>query len=130
MIKKSLIAFAILFLTVSCENNLDGEGGSEVTVDENPSSFKEIGSLTIGGTGAAEISAYDETTKKLFTVNNSSTNKIDVIDLSDPTKPTLITSIDLVRFSGAANSVTTFKGKLAVALESTLNKQDAGKVIV
>ena len=130
MIKKSLIAFAILFLTVSCENNLDGEGGSEVTVDENPSSFKEIGSLTIGGTGAAEISAYDETTKKLFTVNNSSTNKIDVIDLSDPTKPTLIASIDLVRFSGAANSVTTFKGKLAVALESTLNKQDAGKVIV
>jgi hypothetical protein len=130
MIKKSLVAFAILFLIVSCENGGGSGEPSEIFVDENPASFKEIGSITIGGTGAAEISAYDETTKKLFTVNNSNTNKVDVIDLSDPTKPTLVASIDLAIYSGAANSVATYNGKLAVAMESTVNKQSTGKVVV
>src|SRR5688572_21905488 len=130
MIKKSVAVLAALFLIVGCDDIIDAGGKPEETVNENPSTFKEIGSLTIGGTGAAEISAYDETTKKLFTVNNSSANKIDVIDLSDPSKPILLTSINLVPYNGAANSVATFDGKLAVALESTINKQDAGKVVV
>ena len=130
MIKKSLIAFAILFLIVGCEKEVGSGGTEEEIINENPSSFKEIGSLTIGGTGAAEISAYDETTKRLFTVNNSGTNKIDVIDLSDPTKPTVLASIDLISYSGAANSVAVYNGKLAVAMESTVNKQDAGKVVI
>jgi DNA-binding beta-propeller fold protein YncE len=130
MIKKSVTVFAAMLLIVSCQNNNDSNETPEVVVNENPSTFKEIGSLTIGGTGAAEISAYDETSKKLFTVNNSSANKIDVIDLSDPSKPVLITSIDLVPYNGAANSVATFNGKLAVAIESKSNKQESGKVVV
>ena len=130
MIKKSVAVLAALFLSVSCQNSSDSYDSAEETVNENPSTFKEIGSLTIGGTGAAEISTYDETTKKIFTVNNSNANKIDVIDLSDPSKPLLIASIDLVPYNGAANSVTTFNGKLAVALESKSNKQDLGKVVV
>jgi hypothetical protein len=67
--------------------------------------------------------------KKLFTVNNSDTNKIDVIDLSNPSSPVLIASIDLTPFNGSSNSVATFNGKLAVALEAT-TKQDLGKVVV
>jgi hypothetical protein len=130
MIKKSVTVFAAMLLIVSCQNNNDSNETPEVVVNENPSTFKEIGTLTIGGTGAAEISAYDEISKKLFTVNNSSANKIDVIDLSDPSKPLLIASIDLVPYNGAANSVSTFNGKLAVALESKTNKQDPGKVVV
>ncbi|WP_264563918.1 choice-of-anchor I family protein [Flavobacterium sp. N3904] len=130
MIKKSITVFAAMLLIVSCQNNSDSNETPELVVNENPSTFKEIGTLTIGGTGAAEISTYDETSKKLFTVNNSSANKIDVIDLSDPTKPVLIASIDLVPYNGAANSVSTFNGKLAVALESKSNKQDPGKVVV
>ncbi|PWA10573.1 choice-of-anchor I family protein [Flavobacterium laiguense] len=130
MIKKSLTVFAAILLIVSCQNDKDSNETPEVVVNENPSTFKEIGTLTIGGTGAAEISAYDETSQKLFTVNNSSANKIDIIDLSDPSKPVLITSIDLVPYNGAANSVATFNGKLAVALESKSNKQEPGKVVV
>jgi hypothetical protein len=130
MIKKSVAVLAVLLLVVGCQNDNDSNETPEETVNENPSTFKEIGSLTIGGTGAAEISAYDETTKKLFTVNNSSANKIDVIDISDPSKPVLVASIDLVPYNGAANSVATFNGKLAVALESKSNKQESGKVIV
>lgn len=68
--------------------------------------------------------------QKLFTVNNSNTNKIDVIDLSDPTNPKLIASIDLTPFNGASNSVATYNGKLAVALEAFPNKQDLGKVVI
>lgn len=133
MIKKGFVAFATLFMIVSCENSndaIDSIVPVEETINENPSSFKEIGSLTIGGEGAAEISAYDEITKKLFTVNNSGINKIDVIDISDPTKPTLVKSIDLAPYSGAANSVAIHNGKLAVALESTINKQASGKVVI
>jgi hypothetical protein len=130
MIKKSVTVLAVLLLIVSCQNDNDANETPEAVVNENPSAFKEIGTLTIGSTGAAEISAYDEISKKLFTVNNSSANKIDVIDLSDPSKPVLIASIDLVPYNGAANSVTTFEGKLAVALESKSNKQDPGKVVV
>jgi hypothetical protein len=63
-------------------------------------------------------------------VNNSDTNEIDVIDLSDPTNPKLIASINLTRFNGASNSVATCNGKLAVTLEATPNKQDLGKVVV
>jgi hypothetical protein len=42
-------------------------------------------------------------------VNNSDTNEIDVIDLSDPTNPKLIASINLTRFNGASNSVATLE---------------------
>lgn len=122
---------ATISLLISCtNNNSSNEGTIEETLNENPSSFKEIGSITIGGIGAAEISAYDDVSKKLFTVNNSNTNKIDVIDLSDPINPKMIASIDLTPFNGASNSVATYNGKLAVALEATPNKQDLGKVIV
>ncbi|MFT5963339.1 MAG: hypothetical protein ACI9L6_000041 [Flavobacterium sp.] len=126
-----LVLIATVFLLSSCANdNLIENEIVEETIDENPSSFKEIGSITIGGEGAAEISAYDEVSKKLFTVNNSESNKIDVIDLTDPTNPKLIASIDLSPFNGAANSVATYNGKLAVALEAIPNKQDLGKVVV
>lgn len=120
---------AAIMVLASCEND-SNKDTPELVVNENAASFKEIGSITIGGTGAAEISAYDETTKKLFTVNNSGTNQIDVIDLTDPTSPKKLASISLTPYNGASNSVSAFGGKLAVALESTINKQGNGKVLV
>lgn len=128
MIKKTMAAFAVFLMFMSCDNENDTPAVEELIVNENPGTFKEIGSLTIGGVGAAEISAYDETTMKLFTVNNSTANKVDVIDLSDPTKPKLLASIEIP--NGAANSIATFNGKFAVAYESKSNKQEPGKVVV
>ena len=126
-----LALFASIFLLTACANENTNENEiPEGMINENPSAFKEIGSITIGGEGAAEISAYDEVSKKLFTVNNSDTNKIDVIDLTDPSNPKRITSIDLSIYNGASNSVATYNGKLAVALESTIDKQANGKVVV
>ena len=127
----SLSLLAALFAMASCNNDETSKNQeSEVVVNENPGSFKEIGSITIGGEAAAEISTYDEKTKRLFTVNNSGTNQIDVIDISDPTKPVKIGKIDLTPYEGASNSVAVYDGKLAVALESTLNKQGNGKVVI
>ena len=121
---------AALFILCSCENDKNDGNNQEIEVNEDVASFKEVGTITIGGEAAAEISAYDEITKRLFTVNNSDTNQIDVIDLSDPTNPKKLAVIDLSVYNGASNSVSVYDGKLAVALESTANKQENGKVIV
>ena len=130
MKKLSISLLAALSILASCYNDENSNNEPEVLVNENPGTFKEIGSITIGGEAAAEISAYCEKTKRLFTVNNSGVNQIDVIDIADPTKPLKIGQINLATYEGAANSVSVFDGKLAVALESTTNKQANGKVVV
>ncbi|KAF2331331.1 choice-of-anchor I family protein [Flavobacterium daemonense] len=130
MKKLSISLLTALLIMTSCNNDENSNGEPEVTANENPGTFKEIGSITIGGEAAAEISAYCEKTKRLFTVNNSGVNQIDVIDISDPTKPLKIGKIDLTAYEGASNSVSVFDGKLAVALESTVNKQANGKVVI
>ncbi len=122
-LSKLLLALAVLF--VSCKKN----DTPEFFVNEDPSTFKEIGSIGIGGVGAAEISAYDPITQRLFVVNNSTTNKIDVIDIKNPTTPTLVYSISLAPYAGGVNSLDVSNGKLAAAIEA-LNKQDNGKVVV
>ncbi len=116
-------------LLINCKKDDTTETKQSIVI-ENPASFKEVASLTIGGAGAAEISAYDSDTKKLFVVNNSATNKIDVIDLSNITTPVISTSINLTTFNGSANSVAVSNGKLAVALEAVPAKQDAGSILV
>jgi len=131
MKKVSISLLTALLIMTSCNNDENSNNEpEEVVVNENPGTFKEIGSITIGGEAAAEISTYDEKTKRLFTVNNSGTNQIDVIDISDPSKPIKIGKIDLTPYEGASNSVDVYDGKLAVALESTTNKQGNGKVVI
>lgn len=72
--------------------------------------------------GAAEISAFDPATNRLFVVNGATEDSagaerlpgVDVLDLSDPSKPVLQFSID---FGGrAATSVAVGNGLLAVAV--------------
>jgi DNA-binding beta-propeller fold protein YncE len=101
----------------------------ENTQNEDLSGYTEIASISLGGVGAAEISAFDPTTDRLFAVNNSTENKIDVLDLSNPALVTVIKSISMVPYGGYVNSVAVSNGKLAAAIEST-NKQAAGKIVV
>lgn len=98
-------------------------------ISEDAISFAETGSIDIGDLGAAEISAYDPATKRLFVVNNSTVNKIDVIDFADPSKPTLLSSIQLAAYGGFVNSLAVSNGKLAAAIEA-VDKQAAGKVVI
>lgn len=123
------LAFAFTFIT-SCnkydykyfKDKIDGK-------KENVRAFAEIGSIDIGDAGAAEISAYDPATKKLFVVNNSAVNKIDVVDLSDPAAMSVIGSIPLEKYSGAVNSVDVKNGVLAAAIGAA-DKQDNGVIVI
>ena len=65
--------------------------------------------------GAAEINAYDEMNKRLAVVNAQS-NSLDLIDITDPTTPTLYKSVSLNDFGGTANSVTIHGELIAVAV--------------
>jgi hypothetical protein len=94
---------------------------------EDPGTFTEIGSIDIGDAGAAEITAYDPATKKLFVVNNGTVNKIDVLDFSNPAAPVAISSISMAPIGGLVNSLDVSKGVLAAAVEA-VNKQEPGKV--
>jgi YVTN family beta-propeller protein len=96
---------------------------------ENPASFKEAASIDLGGAAASEISAYDPISRRLFTVNNESAAKVDVVNLSSFPVIEKLQSIDMSVMGGVANSVAVSDGKLAIALEAG-NKQANGSVIV
>lgn len=97
--------------------------------DPQAFAFKEVGSITLGGLGASEISAFDPTTKKLFVVNNSDINRIDVLDLKDPSKPVVIGKILMDPYGGYVNSLSVSNGKLAAAIEAKV-KQNVGKCVI
>lgn len=119
------ILFALLVISlVSCQKD------DQPFVNEDASTFSEISSTTIGEVGAAEITAYDPSTKKLFVVTNSGGfSKIDVLNLSNPSAPAIIGFIDISPYGGGVNSVSVSDGKLAAAVEGFV-KTDPGKVVV
>ena len=79
----------------------------------------QIGSYTTGifDEGASEIVAYDATSQRLFSINAAATS-VDILDLSDPTVPTLVTQIDATELGASANSVAVHDGLVAVAIEA------------
>jgi Ca2+-binding RTX toxin-like protein len=95
----------------------------------NTIKLTELGRYTTGvfNQGAAEISAYDSTSKRLFVVNAQAAT-IDILDLSDPTSPSKISQIAVGSFGAVANSVTVKNGIVAVAVEA-VDKTNPGKVV-
>jgi hypothetical protein len=123
--KLKLLTLSFILLAISsCKKD-----EPEFFVNEDAATFSEIGSIDIGDVGAAEISAFDPQTKRLFVVNNGTVNKIDVLDFSDPTNIKVIATISTLPYGGGVNSLAVKDGKLAAAIEST-NKQANGKVVV
>lgn len=85
-----------------------------------------------GGTAAAEISAYDPITKRLFVLNNGellANSRIEVLDLANPAALSLLTTIDLSPYGGGINSVAVSNGKVAGALQA-VDKTQQGTVVV
>jgi DNA-binding beta-propeller fold protein YncE len=121
---KKLLLLLTIAGFISCKKDDD-----EFYVPEDPATFAEIGTIDIGDIGAAEISAYDPLTKRLFVVNNGTVNRIDILDFKDPTKPVVIANIPTAPYGGYVNSVSVKNGLLAAAIES-VNKQEPGKVVV
>ncbi|KYC35649.1 alkaline phosphatase [Scytonema hofmannii PCC 7110] len=94
-----------------------------------PIKLTPIGTYATGifDEGAAEIPAYDPSSQRLFVVNADSVT-VDVLDLSNPSNPTKLFSIDAKAFGGSANSVAVKNGIVAIAIESD-NTQEPGKAV-
>jgi DNA-binding beta-propeller fold protein YncE len=127
---KFKLIYLILITTIlfSCQKE-EVATPLENTQNEDLSGYQEIASINLGGLGAAEITAFDPSTNRLFAVNNGSENKIDVIDITNPASISVIKSISMSTYGGYVNSVAVSNGKLAAAIEST-NKQAPGKIVV
>jgi hypothetical protein len=86
-----------------------------------PIELEPIGTYRHGGfaVSSAEITAYDERTQRLFVVNADPTDPgIDILDLSDPTDPTLVGEVR--GLGGNPNSVAVSRGTVAVAVENPI----------
>ncbi len=82
----------------------------------------------IRGQSAAEIVAFDPGTARLF-VTNASANRIDVLDIADPTTPTLTRTIDLNPYGAGVNSVSVSSGLVACAVEAD-PKHEPGSIVL
>jgi len=78
--------------------------------------------------GASEIVAYDPETQRLF-VANAALGTIDILNIEDPTMPTLFRSISVVSLGlgKQPNYVAVHDGVVAAAIEATI-KQEPGRV--
>jgi hypothetical protein len=67
--------------------------------------------------GAAEIVDYDPASQRLFVVNGGSAS-IDILDISDPANPTLVTALGISEYGGGVNSVAIHDGLGAAAIQN------------
>jgi 2',3'-cyclic-nucleotide 2'-phosphodiesterase/3'-nucleotidase/5'-nucleotidase len=75
---------------------------------------------------ATEISAYDRDTKRIF-IANVADGTLDILDIADPTNPTLIVSVDMHMHGHHPLSVAVKNGLVAVGIQANV-KTDPGAV--
>lgn len=76
--------------------------------------------------GSAEVVAYDATTKRAY-FTSSENNSFSIVDISNPTSPTLVKEVSLADLGGGPNSVAVSNGLVAIAIENN-DKQANGLV--
>jgi len=81
--------------------------------------LEKIGSYDGMALGAAEITAYDPASKRLFVVNGAN-GTADVLDLSNPAAPKLAGTLNVTALGGGVNSVAVHDGLVALAIEATV----------
>ena len=97
--------------------------------ESSPITLSVLGSYMTGlfDTAAAEIVAYDATTQRAFVVNGGD-KTIDILDVSDPAAPQLVSQIDMTTYGDAATSVAVYEDLVAVAVPAA-EKTDPGTVL-
>ena len=120
MPKCTLLATAILLATTGAH------AGNDKAI-----SLEVLGTYATGifDDSAAEIVAHDPASQQLFVINGGN-KTVDILDISDPTKPTRTDTIDVtddLPDSGGVNSVAIHDGMVAVAVEHD-DKQTDGWV--
>ena len=96
---------------------------------DNSIELTQIGRYDTGifDEGAAEITAYDSESQNLYVINGA-TKTIDLLDLSDPSDPTFISSIEIAEFGDGINSIAIQNGIVAAAIEPE-SAQDLGTIV-
>ena len=76
-----------------------------------------LGTYTgIGGLYASEIVSFDPTTKRMF-ISNGARNAVDIVDITTPSTPTLVSSVDMTLYGRGLQSVTVGNGIVAAAVD-------------
>ena len=95
--------------------------------------FTRTFTFDVGASGAAEISAFDPASDRLF-VLNAADNRIEILDLSNPATPSDVGDLTPAQITdgggfsaGNANSVAVSNGLVAVAFEASV-KTNPGRV--
>ena len=85
----------------------------------------QLGTIELGttGSGAAEISAFDPISKRLF-VANAELKAINILDFSNPSNIILLDTILLPSFAGGVNSVAVNNGLLVAAIEDNVKQKN------
>lgn len=92
-------------------------------------SLEHLGTFVGGGETAAEIAAYSPRGHSLY-ITNGESDRIDIVDISDPGSPSLTGTIDLAAMGyGAPTSVASHGRTLAVATVGQPTSQHEGKVV-
>ena len=100
----------------------DNENTTPVGNNEVTMSFVSSFTNGVAATNSAEIVAHDPVSQRLF-VANSIGKKLDIIDFSNPSAMSIISSIDISIY-GNINSVAVKNGIVACAIENTVPEQD------
>ena len=97
--------------------------------DPTPTTLEltRIGGFDGGQAQAAEITAYDFVSKRLFVVNGA-LGSVDVLDLRNPASPKLVATLSGAQFGGPVNSVAADRGVVAFAVEA-VPKTAPGKIV-
>ncbi|MXV39242.1 T9SS type A sorting domain-containing protein [Flavobacteriaceae bacterium Ap0902] len=90
--------------------------------------LKHLARFETGMEDASETLAYDATNQHAV-LTNSSANNFMIVDLANPTNPTLVRTVDLSTYGAGPNSIAVINQYIAVAVESE-NKQENGYVVV
>ena len=117
---------------VGCNDDNDPIPVKEEVVEATPTtiSLERLGEYDaqVFGASAAEIPAYDAESKRLFVVN-AKNGVVDVLDLSNPSAPVKLNSLDAKTYlaNSEVNSVAVHQGIVALAVQAT-PKTDKGIV--
>jgi hypothetical protein len=123
--RRALWASAFLSLTVlavACGGSDDPAPAPAPEPTPTTLSLQKIGGFNRnadGSTtlGAAEVTAYDAASRRLFVVNGAN-GTVDVVNLTNPAAPVLIGTIDVAALGAGVNSVAVHDGLVAVAIQA------------
>lgn len=85
-------------------------------------------STGIYNNAAAEITAYDPITKRLFITNGPDTS-LKIVNISNPTNPTLVTSLSIKPYGIDLTSVTCKNGIVAIAVIDSNGKTNPSNIV-